>query len=419
MIYPVNIHAQNKWLLSLSASFFLLFFAITPLSAQERNELEQQRQRLIQEIKETEVALKETKESKAVTLDQYLTLQSQIQKRKALINTLKAEIDAADAAIDEANQQQQHLNTELDRLKKEYANTIRKAYQLKLSNSFLVFIFSADSFNDAYRRWQYLRQYDSSRKRQAQEIISTQNQLIEKSERLVLQKAEKEQLLLSHQKQNNLLSGELSEKNKILKALNTSEGSLITELDKQQKAHDALNSAIEKIIRNEMAKRARSSRSSSDSDKPSSSKNINDAPRVDDAPLSSNFSKNKGRLPWPVKKGYITRKFGKQPHPQVRSIQITNNGIDITTDARAKVFPIFEGEVAGTQFIPGYLNTIIVKHGNYYTAYSNLDQIYVKRGDKVSPDKSMGKVGTKKPEVHFEIWLGKKRLNPAKWVAKK
>ena len=373
----------------------------------------------MKEIKETELALKETKESKAVTLDQYLTLQSQIQKRKALINTLQEEIDAADADIEEANQQLQHLNSELARLKEEYTNTIRKAYQLKLNNSFLVFIFSAESFNDAYRRWQYLRQYDSSRKRQAQEIISTQSQLIEKSERLAIQKTEKEQLLLSHQKQNSLLSGELSEKNKILKALNTSEGKLITELNDQQKAHDALNNAIEKIIRDEMAKRARSSRSSSGNDKTSSSGSLSDTPNAGDAPLSSNFSKNKGRLPWPVKKGYITRKFGKQPHPQVRSIQITNNGIDITTDAKASVFPIFEGEVAGTQFIPGYLNTVIVKHGNYYTAYSNLDQIYVKRGDKVSPDKAIGKVGTKKPEVHFEIWLGKKRLNPSKWVAKK
>jgi septal ring factor EnvC (AmiA/AmiB activator) len=418
LTYPVNIPAQNKWLLWLTASFFFLLFAIAPLSAQERNELEQQRQRLIKEIKETELALQETKENKAVTLDQYLTLQSQIQKRKALIGTLKEEIDAADVAIDEANQQLQQLNTELNRLKEEYANTIRKAYQLKLNNSFMAFLFSADNFNDAYRRWQYLRQYDSSRKRQAQEIIATQNQLMERSERLAVQKTEKEQLLLSHQKQNSLLSGELSDKNKILKALNTSESQLITALNEQQEAHDALNNAIEKIIRNEMAKRARSSRSASGSNEPSSSSNLNDTPESD-APLSSNFSKNKGKLPWPVKKGYITRKFGKQPHPQVRSIQITNNGIDITTDAKAKVYPIFDGEVAGTQFIPGYLNTVIVKHGNYYTAYSNLDQIYVKRGDKVSPDKSIGIVGTKKPEVHFEIWLGKKRLNPSKWVAKK
>jgi septal ring factor EnvC (AmiA/AmiB activator) len=407
--YPVNIPELTN---HIGIVFLLLCFSCTVVSSQNRNDLEKQRQRLIQEIQDTEQALNKTKENKAVTLDQYLALQSQIQKRRALIATLKEEIDISNQGIEEAHQQLAELGVELSRLKEEYAHTIRQAYRLKLNNSFLLFIFSADSFDDAYRRWQYLRQYDSNRKRQAQEIIKTQTTLTEKSQRLEKQKIEKEQLLVSQQQQNNLLRNELDEKNAILKKLNTSEGKLIAELDKQQKAHDELNDAIEKIIRNEMANRARSGRTNTS---PSATPDLNNTPESD-APLSNNFNQNKGKIPWPVKKGYITRRFGKQPHPQVRSIQITNNGIDIRTDPKAQVHAVFEGTVAGTQFIPGYQNTIIIKHGEYYTAYSNLEQIYVKRGDAITADKVIGKVGSKKPEVHFEIWKGKKRLNPSNWV---
>lgn len=411
MTYPVNIPA----LIKKGLLIFLLLLAGHSLFSQKRTDLERQRQRLIREIQETEQELNNTKKTKAATLDQYLAVQAQIQKRRELIRTLKEEIDVATAAIDSAHQQLDFLNTELARLKVEYANTIQQAYRLKLNNSFLVFLFSADSFDDAYRRWQYLRQYDSNRKRQAQEIINTQQRLTQESQQLALQKAEKEKLLNSQEKQNGLLRNELDEKNKILKALNTSEGRLVAELDDQQKAHDALNDAIETIIKEEMASRARAGRNAADENSESPTPLANTP--ASDAPLSADFSQNKGQLPWPVKKGYITRKFGKQPHPQVRSIMITNNGIDIKTDAGAKVFAIFEGTVAGTQFIPGYLNTIIIKHGKYYTAYSNLEQVFVKRGDEIEAGKAIGKLGDKKPEVHFEIWQGKKRLNPSYWVA--
>ncbi|MCG8328155.1 MAG: peptidoglycan DD-metalloendopeptidase family protein [Chitinophagales bacterium] len=415
MIYLVNIPAQINIKFSLSILGILLLFS-HGIYAQDRSDLESQRQRLIREIKQTEQDLQQTKKTKAVTLDQYLALQSQIQKRKALVRTLKEEIGIANVAIEEAHQQLELLNNELARLKEEYAHTIQQAYRLRLNNSFLLFLFSADSFDDAYRRWQYLRQYDSNRKRQAQDIVTTQEQLTAESAQLEKQKIEKEQLLVSQEEQTRILAQDLNEKNRILKELNTSEGRLVAELDKQQKAHDQLNSAIESIIRKEMASRAKASRPTTSGNNSSDNTDVIAATPESDTPLSNNFSNNKGQLPWPVKKGYITRKFGKQPHPQVRSIQITNNGIDIRSEAGAKVYPVFEGTIAGTQFIPGYLNTVIVKHGNYYTAYSNLEQINVKRGDAVGPGEAIGKLGSKKPEVHFEVWQGKKRLNPVYWV---
>lgn len=401
--------------LQLAGALILLSLSFsTPLPAQNRRDLEDTRQKLLLEIKETEVSLKETKKSKAATLDQYLALQNQIRKRQQLINTLHEEVDYASASIGRANEVLAALTYDVGRLKEEYAHIIRTAYRHKLNNSFLLFLFSADSFNDAFRRWQYIRQYDRYRKKQARLIMETKNMLARKARQLEEKLEEKEQLLASQEQQQQLLNQELKDKNRILKELKTSEGRLITELEEQQKSHDALNLAIEEVIREEMARKRREARAA---DAAAGTEGI---PFPDDnAPLSNSFQGNQGRLPWPVKAGYITRQFGKQPHPQIRSVQITNNGIDIRTDEQANVYAVFDGKVAGTQFIPGYKNTVILQHGRYYTVYSNLEEAFVQRGDAVNAREPIGKLGKDKPEVHFEVWLEKKRLNPVQWVAKR
>ncbi|MCB0594900.1 MAG: peptidoglycan DD-metalloendopeptidase family protein [Phaeodactylibacter sp.] len=394
-------------------SLLFLAFAIS-LSGQNRQDLENRRQQLLMEIKDTEALLKETKKDKAATLDQYLALQNQIRKRQQLINTLHEEVDYANASISRANEVLGALSNDVARLKEEYAKIIRAAYRHKINNSFLLFLFSADSFNDAFRRWQYIRQYDRYRKKQARLIVQTQEMLARKARQLEGKLKEKEQLLASQEQQQQLLNRELKDKNRILKELKTSEGRLVAELDDQQKAHDALNQAIEEVIREEMARKRREARAAD----ALAAGNGPEAPD-DNIPLSNSFKGNQGRLPWPVKSGYITRRFGKQPHPQIRSVQITNNGIDIRTDEQSNVYAVFEGKIAGTQFIPGYKNTVIIQHGRYYTVYSNLEEAFVQRGDVVSTREPIGRLGKEKPEVHFEVWLEKKRLNPVDWVAKR
>lgn len=390
-----------------------LFFA-APLQAQNRKELENKRQQLIRDIRQTEGQLKETKKDKAATLDQYLALQSQIRKRQQLINTLHEEIDYANESINRSREVLSALGNDVERLKTEYAQIIRSAYRHKLNNSFFLFLFSAESFNDAFRRWQYIRQYDRFRKKQARLIIDTQKTLSRKAQQLERRKKEKETLLSSQEQQQQLLNKELNDKNRMLKVLNTSENKLVAALDKQQKAHDALNDAIENVIREEMARKRREARNAEGQPEGAALAVVEE-----NAPLSNEFQKNQGRLPWPVRNGVITRQFGRQPHPHVPSIQITNNGIDIRTNGGDQVFAVFEGSVAGTQFIPGYKNTVIVQHGNYYTVYSNLDEIFVKRGDPIGRQQAIGTLGNDKPEVHFEVWLEKKRLNPVDWVAKR
>jgi murein hydrolase activator len=179
-----------------------------------------------------------------------------------------------------------------------------------------------------------------------------------------------------------------------------------------------LNAAIENIIREEMERAKREERSAI-----ASRKNVKPSATPESAISSKEFQNNRGKLPWPVSNGVITGHFGRQPHPTIQSVEIVNNGIDIRTEVGAPVRAVFEGTVVGTQFIPGYDYMVILKHGEYYTVYSNLEEVSVKKGDEVSIRQSIGKVSTDRKsntsEVHFEIWKEKTRLNPQDWVGSK
>ncbi len=391
--------------------FALLLLLPGALSGQSRKELEERRKRLLQEIKETTSLLDETKKNRAATLDSYFTLQQQIQKRQQLITTLREEIAYADAGIARNNEVIAALRRDIEQLKAEYAAMLRTAYRHKLNNSYLLFLFSADSFNEAFRRWRYLLQYDRYRSRQARLIEETQASLAERAEQLARRRVQKADLLAASEKQQYLLAAELESKNKLLSTLKSDEKRLIAELKDQQAAHEKLNAAIESVIREAMAEKRRAAR------RPEA---LAAAGRIEgSAPaIRSDFHTFQGRLPWPVSQGEVSRPFGAQPHPNLKTIMVMNNGIDIRTRPSAEVYAIFEGQVVGTRFIQGYQNMVIIRHGDYYTVYSNLAEVYVSRDDVVKAQQIIGKVGSVRTELHFEIWREKQRLNPVKWVKK-
>ncbi|GJM33150.1 MAG: peptidase M23 [Saprospiraceae bacterium] len=376
---------------------------------QNRKELEEKRKQLLEEINQTTTLLEETQKNKASTLDRYFALRSQIEKRQQLVNTLREEINYADSSIVRANIVIIALDEDVGRLKTEYSMMLRTAYRMKVNKSLLQFLFSAKGFNDAFRRWQYVRQYDRYRKQQAALITGTQETLLSKMQQLETKKIEKEKLLGSEEQQKAILGKELATMDVLIKTIKGDENRLVTELKKQQNAHQQLNDVIEKIIRGEMAKKRKEART------PEAL--VKHEPSADDH-ISGNFYQNKGNLPWPVSQGMITRNFGTQAHPTVKAIKITNNGVDIRTNAGSKVFAIFAGKVAGTQYVPGYQNMVIVQHGQYYTVYSNLEELFVKRGDQLDIRQAVGTVGTDKPELHFEVWREKQRLNPVHWIKK-
>lgn len=426
----INSNPSNKKMSHSSKilfSFLLLLVAMAGIAQQNRKELEDKRRKLLKDIEQTSNLLNQTKQTKEATLSRYVTLQKQISKRQQLVETLQEEMSYLLDNIERTATVVVALSDDTERLKVEYAEIARHAYRQKLLHSKWLFLLSAKSFNDAFRRWQYLRQYDRYRQRQAKLIMETQQVLVDKIKTLEERKKEKESLLGSEKRHSQMLSLEMDTKNRLLETLKGDEARLAHDLEAKQAAASKLNNAIEKVIREEMERIRREERAAAAASKNSDSKATNTKPATptatpEIASVSQEFQSNKGNLPWPVKNGVITGHFGRQPHPTIPNIEIVNNGIDIRTDEGAQVRSIFEGTVVGTQFIPGFDYMVILQHGSYYTVYSNLESVSVKKGDKVAIKQTLGKVSknakTNTSEVHFEIWKEKTRLNPQDWVGK-
>ncbi len=407
MKFPNAIPAPiNGWLLLA----FLVALA-TPLPGQEREQLEAQRRELLEEIRKTREELSSTKRDRALTMESLLALQQQIERRQAVIATLEREIRQVNDSIASIEAERRKLLEEKDKLVAEYSRMLRAGYRLKVNQSALQFLFSAQSINQAFRRWQYLRQYDRFRRKQAAQLAATQRRLDQKNEQFETQRRQKEGLLASDREQRDALRDQLREKNDLLRDIQLSESQLVAELENYRNTERQLQEAIARVIREEMERRQ--SRESDGSDEAASLRRARAL-----AALTGSFEENKGRLPWPVLNGSVVRPFGQQPHPTIKNIKITNNGIDIRSDARADVFSVFEGMVAGTQAIPGYQQMVIIQHGSFYTVYSNLEELYVARGDTVRSGDVLGRLNTDKPNLHFEIWREKERLNPVYWISR-
>ena len=209
------------------------------------------------------------------------------------------------------------------------------------------------------------------------------------------------------------MNKDLKTKNKALKKLKSSEAKLINNLAVRQEEHAALNRSIEKMIRSAMAARKKAARSPN-----ALSKTPRKGAMDENAKLSGHFQLNKGKLPWPVQNGWISRRFGEQAHEKIKTILVKNNGIDIKTQKNATVKAVFEGKVIGIKCVPGYQNMLILQHGNYYTVYSNLEEVYVRRNEAVRTGQAIGKVDAQEPELHFEVWKDKNRQNPVHWIRK-
>ena len=390
----------------------LLFLLIPSLEAQERERLEERRKQLLQDIELTSELLEETQQNRAATMEHFLTLQRQIQKRRLLIETLQSEIELAEASIATAQDINEALQDDLDRLLQEYELIARAALRQKINKSATLFVFSAPTVNEAFRRWQYIRQYDRYRKKQARLIIETRAMLDSRLLELEEEYLAKGALLTSEEQQAELLADEIRSYDNLLAELQNDEAQLATDLREKQTAHQKLNAAIESIIREEMARSRRENRS------PDA---LSGQEETQAEIVSGAFEQNRGNLPWPVVNGVVTGYYGRQPHPTLQNVTVENNGIDIRTDQSAEVRAVFRGEVVGTQFIPGHNYMLILKHGNFYTVYSNLEEVLVKRGDQVTLKQPIGRVSkdirTNTSKLHFEVWQDKERMNPLHWLS--
>ena len=414
------------------ASLFAVFLLLLPLSAfsQSKKELEDKRKKLLRDIEVTGGLLKKTTKTKEATYDRYVALQSQIERREKLIQNIEDEIVSAEKGIDRNAAVIDALNRDIVKMQVEYGRMVRSAFRRKMLSNPLLYILSADNLNQAFRRWLFLRKYDDFRKEQAEAIADTKEMLSKKVISLEETRREKETLLMSLRGQKTILSTEMADKNNMLQTLSEDENRLKAELKKKQVAHEALNRTIERVIQEEITKQTAEARrtrpaqpnNSKTNTAPGIAKSAESAPEVVLDNTSLAFQQKRGQLPWPVDDGFISRSYGRQKHPTLKNIEITNNGIDIRTNDAAAVRAVYEGKVAGVQFIPGHDNTVIIQHGNYYTVYSNLSETNVAKGDPIRARQVIGRVSTNTitgaSELHFELWNQKERMNPEGWIRK-
>lgn len=411
---------------------------------QTKKDLEDKRKRLIRDIQVTDKLLQKTTQTREATYDRFLALEDQIESRQKLVGTLNDEITDADNGIEGSNGQIEALNNDLLSMQKEYGHLVRHAFRRKMLTNPLLFLLSAESLNQAFRRWLFLRKYDEYRKNQAATIATTRLALQQRIAALAETRAKKAELQGSIQNQQEILIHERKAKDIMLQTLVKDEKRLKTELQEKETARERLNQAIERVIAEEVrrsteeARKARAKPTTPPppvADKPATKPNapVNIRPETP-VPVTAgpevtgqdNFSREfqlkRGQLPWPVESGFIARGYGRQKHPTLKNIEITNNGVDIRAEESAIVYAVYAGRVAGIQFIPGHDYTVIIQHGTYYTVYANLSETSLNKDDQVRARQPIGRVSnnaiTGTAELHFELWYQKERLNPLAWIKK-
>ena len=410
----MHIAKRNKKTAWYRTLIWVFLFSSACLHAQDKKELlKQNKQKIEEEIEYNSKLLEETKKSKKTTLNQLVILKNQISSREKLIRTMEDQIKNVNEQIDLNNEILSNLKTDLKNLKDEYAKMIYYAYKNRSAFDRLMFVFASADFNQAYRRMKYFQQYTAYRKTQAELILETQSEINETIDTLQFHKKEKTTLLLSLKEERDRLAATREQQNSVYRSLTSKEKQLVALIKEKEKAAKKLQEEIERIIAEEIRLAAKKSGTTATG---------TFALTPAELRLSASFEDNKGGLPWPLEKGMISGTFGEHPHPVFANVKTKNNGIDILTDQNMNARAIFSGEVTRVMSIPNYNYVVMIRHGEYLTVYSNLDEVFVKKGDIVETMQEIGKIHTDKKELktelHFELWKGKTLLNPESWLAK-
>lgn len=457
----------------------LLLLALMPLflhaqsNQPSREELEKRKRELQKEMDEAQAILKETKKSSKESLAQLRALRNKINVRSKMIRNINDEIRLINSDINNARRDVKTLQNDLDTLKAQYAQLIVAAYKNRSSYALLNFIFSADSFNEAVKRYQYLKQYRNFRRRQADNIIETQAQLEQKVKNLQAQRIKRSSTLKTEQQERTTLEKDRKEKDQVVAKLKGREKELMADIREKQKDQKKIQDLIRAVIRKEIAaarkkaeaeeaarkKAAEAERKRKEAERqralaaakatgaPATPNNATAAASQPAAPtpppkpepeeekpsrvynvleaspeavaLSEKFEDNQGKLPWPVESGMIIGWFGLQKNPDIK-IQENNDGMIFATRKGGNVKAIFEGEVRVVMAIPGGGYSILVKHGQYFTNYVGLQTFTVKSGQNIHTGQV---IGTAKPNeegsagtVEVQIYKLDKLQNANRWI---
>ncbi|MDR6299856.1 murein hydrolase activator EnvC family protein [Mesonia maritima] len=401
---------------SIYALFFLFFLATSFAGfsqSKEREKLEQQRLELRAQIQQINKLLTNTRQREKSVLTEVEDLDHRIRTTESLIKVTNQEANLLTREINENLNKIQKLRKDLEKLKEDYAKMIQKSYKSKSKQSRIMFLFSSESFLQAYKRLQYMKQYTNYRKEQGEEIKRQTLLLQQLNKDLVEQRKAKEQLLAENRETREKLRKDKEQQKALIASIQQKEGQIKNELQQKQKEVSKIDAQIEKLIREAIAAENKKKGSTSTS-------KFELTPEA--KALAANFTANKGKLPWPVKSGLVAMKYGRNPHPIVKTLSIQSNGVRIETNEKEPVRVVFEGTVFKIQAIPGANKAILVRHGDYITVYNNLAEIDVEVGDKLSTNQIIGRVGrhtsTGRPTLTFLIYKNTQTLDPALWIYK-
>lgn len=426
----------------------LLLALVNPVYCQKtkgksKKQLQSEITSLQKEITTANQLLKKTKKDKEMTLNEVNLLDKKIKQREQLIKAYNEQIAVLDEEINAGQSNIKTLNSDLGKLRKEYAKMLTFANKNRSHYDKLGFVFASQNFNQAFRRLRYIREFSDARKVKMDQIASTERRISGEVEASQQAREEQAALLKDEKEQQEALKKEKEELNSQVAKLKKKEGNLQQDIKNKQQQTQKLQKAIDDIIAEEIrkanaeAERKRKEeakkKAAANKDKgktatttapatPAPSKDKGMALTPSEQTLSSNFVNNKGKLPWPVERGVVSSSYGKHASVVSSKVTVTNNGIDIATTEGAKARAVFDGEVASVAKLVGSNTVVIIRHGEYFTVYSNLENVTVKRGDKVKTKQNIGTVHTNKnenkTEIHFELLKEQSRQNPANWLSK-
>jgi septal ring factor EnvC (AmiA/AmiB activator) len=393
--------------------FILLSFSVSfNAVSQTKKQLQKKREQLQKEMKQINTLLFKSKQQEEALLSELGDLNKRIAVRSRLIRTIDEEENKLSEEINHNQKAIVVLETSLTKLRKEYAAMIVQSYKNKRKQSTLLFLLSSKNFSQAYKRMQYMKQYTSYRKSQGEKIKVEYEKLATLNDSLILKKDEKVLLIALYTKERDSVNSEKTTQVKLVNKVKKEEGKYITQFKRIQNEDNKLNKQIQRLIAEEIAR----------SNKKANSNSSGIVMTPEEKLVASTFVANKGRLPWPTEKGIVVRRYGKQKHPTLAGIIIQSNGIQLATEKNAKARSIFKGKVLSIQLQPGRKKMVLIQHGNYISAYKNLDNVSVKRGQLVDTKQAIGTIHTDattgKTILAFSLFKNTTLQNPESWISR-
>jgi len=381
--------------------------------SKKQRQLETKRQNILKEITKINSLLSDNKSEATSLLTKIEDVNLKINVRKKLIQITNQQANLLTREIKENSGKIETLETDLALRKKDYAAMVVKSYKNKATQSKLMFLLSSDDFQQAYKRYNYMKQYKRYQKNQADSIVSKTEKLVDLNESLLLKKEDKIRLINENKKAQQTLQKEKNSQKSLIAELKKDESKYRKRIAAKQKENNKIDRQIEKLIRDAIA------RSNKKAGKKKSTKGFALTPEA--KVLANGFTANKGKLPWPVTTGRVIEKFGSSRHPTLPNITRHSSGVKIITTKNSDVKAVFNGTISEIQKIKGGNKAVFIKHGNYRTIYQNLKSLYVKKGDKVSTNSPIGKVAVNnegKSIFRFFLYKDQSKQNPAHWIYK-